>query len=291
MAVKRGLGRGLDTLFLENALPDAPLKNSLAVLRTSMLDPRPNQPRKHFDLEALQQLADSIALHGVLQPLLVREAADGRYQIIAGERRWRAGKLAGLAELPCVVVDPDELRAAQISLVENLQREDLNPLEEALAYRSLADMHQMTQDDIAAQVGKSRSAVANAVRLLELPEAVLQLVASGEISAGHARTLLGVRDREQQLLLARRLVEEGLSVRELEAQVKRLNRPRKEAPAPDFRVDYVAELETRMMQNLGRKVKIVASGAKKSVTLYYQDNHDLEDLLKQLCGKDFIEDA
>ena len=205
MAKKGGLGRGLDSLFLDNSF-DEVNKNAIEEIKISLIDPKSNQPRKYFDNEALAQLADSIAAHGVLQPIIVREITAGRYQIIAGERRWRASKLAGKTEIPCIIVDKDDLKAAQIALVENIQRENLNPLEEALAYRALAKEYEMTQEELSAQVGKSRSAIANSLRLLDLPEEVLPFVASGELSAGHARTLLGLKDRAMIEALAKKIV-------------------------------------------------------------------------------------
>ena len=286
---KSGLGRGLDSLFLDT-FEDEVKKGGVQEIKISLIDPKGGQPRKVFDSEALAQLADSIAVHGVLQPILLREIGGDRYQIIAGERRWRASKLAGLTEIPAIVLDKDELAAAQIALVENVQRENLNPVEEAMAFRSLANEYGMTQEDLSRQVGKSRSAIANALRLLDLPDEVLKLVSEGDLSAGHARTLLGLRDREQILPLAKRAIELGLSVRELEDAVKRSNRPIREKAEPEasFKVDYVAELEQKMMQGLGRKVKITSTGSKKLVSLYFEDNEDLESLLRSIMGDDFI---
>ncbi|MBO7150695.1 MAG: ParB/RepB/Spo0J family partition protein [Clostridia bacterium] len=291
MAKKGGLGRGLDSLFLDNSF-DEVNKNAIEEIKLSLIDPKSNQPRKYFDNEALSQLADSIAAHGVLQPIIVREIASGRYQIIAGERRWRASKLAGKTDIPCIIVDKDDLKAAQIALVENIQRENLNPLEEALAYRALAKEYEMTQEELSAQVGKSRSAIANSLRLLDLPEEVLPLIAEGDLSAGHARTLLGLKDRALIASLAKKIVELGLSVREVEAEVKRLNKPPKqeEENEPKEIVNYAQELEEKIFRTLGRKAKIVTTGKKKSITLYYDDNMDLEVLLQLLCGKQFTDE-
>ena len=291
MAKKGGLGRGLDSLFLDNSF-DEVNKNAIEEIKISLIDPKSNQPRKYFDNEALAQLADSIAAHGVLQPIIVREITAGRYQIIAGERRWRASKLAGKTEIPCIIVDKDDLKAAQIALVENIQRENLNPLEEALAYRALAKEYEMTQEELSAQVGKSRSAIANSLRLLDLPEEVLPFVASGELSAGHARTLLGLKDRALIEVLAKKIVELGLSVREVEAEVKRLNKPPKQEDEnePKEIVNYAEELEEKIFRTLGRKAKIVTTGRKKSITLYYDDNMDLEVLLQTLLGKQFADE-
>lgn len=292
MAKKSGLGRGLDILFLDNAVADR--TNTVEFVKISQIDPKSNQPRKHFDNDALAQLADSISTHGVLQPIILRLRESGRYEIVAGERRWRASKLAGLSEIPAVIVDHDELKTAQIAIVENIQRENLNPLEEAMAYRSLAEDHGMTQEEIATQVGKSRSAIANFVRLLDLPEQILPLVAEGKLSAGHARALLSLKNPENAVILAQKIVDLGLSVRDVENEVKKLNKPAKEEeeiPETFGEKDYVADLERRLMRSLGRKAKIKHKGAQKSITLYYEDNMDLEVLLAQLCGADFNEEV
>lgn len=292
MAKKSGLGRGLDILFLDNAVADR--TNTVEFVKISQIDPKSNQPRKTFDNDALAQLADSISTHGVLQPIIVRLRESGRYEIVAGERRWRASKLAGLSEIPAVIVDHDELKTAQIAIVENIQRENLNPLEEAMAYRALAEDHGMTQEEIAAQVGKSRSAIANFVRLLDLPEEILPLLAEGKLSAGHARALLSLKNPENAVVLAQKIVENGLSVREVENEVKKLNKPQKEeeeTPESFGEKDYVADLERRLMRSLGRKAKIKHKGAQKSITLFYEDNMDLEVLLAQLCGSDFNQEV
>ena len=292
MAKKSGLGRGLDILFLDNAVADR--TNTVEFVKISQIDPKSNQPRKTFDNDALAQLADSISTHGVLQPIIVRLRESGRYEIVAGERRWRASKLAGLSEIPAVIVDHDELKTAQIAIVENIQRENLNPLEEAMAYRALAEEHGMTQEEIATQVGKSRSAIANFVRLLDLPEDVLPLLAEGKLSAGHARALLSLKNPENAVILAHKIVEFGLSVRETENEVKKCNKPPKEEPETDQSFgekDYVADLERRLMRSLGRKAKIKYKGEQKSITLYYEDNMDLEVLLAQICGSDFNQEV
>ena len=293
MPVKKnsGLGRGLDAIFLENTLEkEAENKeNQISHLRISLVDPKSDQPRKHFDKASLEELADSIAENGLLQPILVREYGDGRYQIIAGERRFRASKIAGLNEIPAIILDKDDRRAAEIALIENIQREDLNPVEEAMAYKALSEEYQLTQEELSMKVGKSRSAIANSTRLLDLPEEVLTLVASGELSAGHGRTLLGLKSRSDMLPLAERVIVEDLSVRSLEEEVKRLNRPKKEEkeePLP--LVDYFREMELRLQSHLGRKVKIEGKGRKKTLTLYYEDNEDLDELLATICGKDFL---
>ncbi len=286
-----GLGRGLDAIFLDNALEKQSGENEITLLKLSSIDPKADQPRKYFDREALEELATSIKENGLLQPILVREYDDsGRYQIIAGERRFRASRLAELDVIPAIVLDRDDRKTAEISLIENIQREDLNPIEEAMAYKALLDDYSLTQEELAERVGKSRSAVANAMRLLDLPEDVLEMVAIGDISAGHARTLLGVKRRENMRLLANKVVENDLSVRQLEEEVKRINREPKDAEDEESTplVDYYREMELRMQSHLGRVVKIKGSGKKKSVTLFYEDNEDLDVLLKSICGDNFL---
>lgn len=293
MAKKSGLGRGIDSIFLDNDFT-AEEKTGTSTLRISQIDPTPGQPRKEFDGEALAQLADSIGAHGVLQPILVREVAPDRYRIVAGERRWRASKMAGLSEIPAIIVDISDREAAEIALIENIQREDLNPIEEALGYETLKKEYSLTQEEISAKVGKSRSAIANAMRLLDLPEAVRALVVAGTLSAGHARTLLGLKSADAMLPLAEKVIAFDFSVRELEAEVRRLNRLSTKADAEEedeeeVRVDYVKELERRMTSHLGRRVKLSTKGAKKSLTLYFEDNDDLDELLTLICGKDFVD--
>lgn len=287
-----GLGRGLDAIFLENTLEkeNENLENQISHLRISLVDPKSDQPRKNFDKEALEELADSILQNGLLQPILVREYGEGRYQIIAGERRFRASKIAGLTEIPAIILDKDDRKAAEIALIENIQREDLNPIEEAMAFKALAEEYDLTQEELSLKVGKSRSAIANATRLLDLPDEVLGLVASGELSAGHGRTLLGLRSHENMVILAKKVIELDLSVRQLEDEVKRANRPKRtdpiEEPLPF--VDYFRDMEIRIQSHLGRKVKIEGKGKKKTLTLFYEDNEDLDEILELLCGKDFL---
>ena len=289
-----GLGRGLDAIFLDNTIVEntTDKEKSITTLKISLVDPKSDQPRKYFDKEALEELAASILENGLLQPILVREYNEGRYQIIAGERRFRASKLAGLTEIPAIVLDRDNKAAAQIALIENIQREDLNPLEEAMAYKSLKEEYDMTQEELSERIGKSRSAIANSLRLLDLPEAILTMVATKELSAGHARTLLGVKDTEDMILLAQFALEQDLSVRQLEEQVKKINKKKKtteeevEETVPF--VDYFREMELKIQRQLGRKVKIEDKGKKKTLTLYYEDNEDLDELLKAICGNDFL---
>ncbi len=287
-----GLGRGLDAIFLDNShTDDAPTGEGMVIgLKLSLIDPRADQPRKNFDEEALQGLADSILKNGVFQPILVREYGEGRYQIIAGERRFRASKMAGLSEIPAIILDKDNQKTAQIALIENIQREDLNPIEEAMAYRSLADEYNMTQEELSSEVGKSRSAIANALRLLDLPDEVLALVAGGALSAGHARTLLGVKDPANLIALANACIEKSWSVRVLEEEVKRINRPIRTAPVAEEKeaplVDYRRELELNLQRRFGRQVRIKDGGKKKCLCFFYEDNVDLTELLDALCGED-----
>ena len=291
-----GLGRGLDAIFLDNSLEDNTSngENSITKIKLSMIDPKSDQPRKYFDKEALEELAASIKENGLLQPILVREYGEGRYQIIAGERRFRASKLAELDEIPAIILDRDDRKVAEISLIENIQREDLNPIEEAMAFKALSEEYGLTQEELAERVGKSRSAIANSTRLLDLPSDVLEMVANGDISAGHGRTLLGVKMRENMLLLANKVVEYDLSVRQLEEEVKRINKIKPEIESEEEEelpvVDYFREMELRIQSHLGRVVKIKGSGKKKCVTLFYEDNEDLDELLKTICGKDFLDE-
>lgn len=291
-----GLGRGLDAIFLDNTITEntADKENTITTLKISLVDPKSDQPRKYFDKDALEELANSITENGLLQPILVREYGEGRYQIIAGERRFRASKLAGLTEIPAIILDRDNKSVAQIALIENIQREDLNPLEEAMAFKSLKEEYDMTQEELSERLGKSRSAIANSIRLLDLPEAILSMVASKELSAGHARTLLGVKDPEDTILLAQFVVEQDLSVRQLEEQVKKINKKKKavkeEEETEEPFVDYFREMELKIQRQLGRKVKIEDKGKKKTLTLYYEDNEDLDELLKTICGNDFLEE-
>lgn len=290
-----GQWRGLDTLFLENSVEESESRKTS--LRIGLIEPKSSQPRKTFDAEPLEALAASIATHGVLQPILVRELPNGKYQIVAGERRWRASKLAGLVEVPVIVIEGDDKNAAEIALVENIQREDLNPVEEAMAYRALAEDYRMTQAEIAAKVGKSREAVANLERLLALPDEVLALLAARELSAGHARALLSLPSDEERIRLARAALAEGWSVRVTEEQVKRALRGAraKQRTAEDgedapFAVDYAEVLSRRLQRELGRRVQIAEGKRKKTITFYYEDNEDLDAFLRRLCGDTFMDE-
>lgn len=302
MAKKQsGLGRDFYSLFDDNMVGESK-KSAAELLRIADVEPRADQPRKVFEREALEQLADSIGTYGVLQPIIVRESAalSGTYEIIAGERRWRAAKMAGLSEIPAVILDGDELKAAQVALIENVQREDLNPMEEANGYRMLIERFGLKQEQVAQQVGKSRSAVANMLRLLDLPEQVCEMVRVGELTQGHARALLGLTRDEDILPLAERIVSREMSVRETEATVKKLNlqaeREEEESELPDLaekdainqRKIYMRELEHRVTANLGRRAKITATPRKKVIEIAYSDDDDLEALLKSICGADIF---
>ena len=286
-----GLGRGLDAIFLDNTLEETVVdkENVISHLSLSLVDPKSDQPRKNFDKAALEELAASIKENGLLQPILVREYTGGRYQIIAGERRFRASKIAGLSEIPAIILDKDDRKVAEIALIENIQREDLNPVEEAMAFKALATEYGLTQEELSEKVGKSRSAIANTLRLLDLPDEVLKMVADGTISAGHGRTLLGVKKKENMITLAKKTAELDLSVRQLEQEVKNINKPLKEKPEEELPfVDYFREMELRVQSHLGRRVEINGKGRKKSITLFYEDNEDLDELLVKICGKDFL---
>ena len=297
MAKSRGLGKSIFDTFDDNLIESK--KGAGEMLKISSIEPRRDQPRKTFERESLEALAESIQKHGVLQPIIVRpdQIIDDTYEIIAGERRWRAAKLAGLDEMPAVILDGDDLKIAQVSIIENIQREDLNAVEEALAYQGLMDRFGLTQDQVSKQVGKSRSAVANLLRLLDLPENVLEMLKNNEISAGHARALLGLNSEEDMISLAGKIVEKQLSVREVEAAVKKLNSvPDQEdiedADAVNATVMtriHLRELEKRSRETLGRKVKIVNTSKKKVVEIAYDSDEDLETLLSRVCGAEIFE--
>ena len=285
MAMERGLGRGLGALLGDAALQSQ--EGGSLSLPISQVEPGLKQPRKRFDEESLQDLADSIRIHGVIQPLTVRRLASGYYQIIAGERRWRAAKLAGLTEVPAVIIEADDRKVMELGLIENLQREDLNPIEEANGYKVLLDEYGLTQEEVAQRVGKSRPAVANALRLLALPDAVHLLLEEGRLSAGHARAILSAPDKELQKRLAQKVVQDGLSVRQTEALAKRLAKAQdlldeEPAPAvPDFSI-YLRAAEQDLSSRFGRKVHIINGKKKGKVELEYYNTDDLNALLELL---------
>ena len=290
MAKKQSLGKGLDLIFDDNTIDQT---GGVTFVETSQITPKPGQPRKYFDMEALSDLAASIAAHGILQPILVRDRGNGSYEIIAGERRWRASKLAGLSEVPVIIMDADEIAAAQIALIENVQREDLNPYEEAEAYRALSEDFGVSQEEISKMVGKSRPAIANSLRLLDLPKEVIELLTKKELSAGHCRTLLGLNDRSQIVPLAQKTVKKGMSVRELELTVKRINRKERvteDVARAEVSVDYRAELERRATSLSGRRIKISDAKGRKQITVEYTSDGDLEALLSAICGRNVVEE-
>ena len=283
MASKKpsGLGRGLGALLGDDVMKTES-SGSLS-LPISQVETCSSQPRKRFDDESLQELADSISQHGIIQPLTVRKLSSGYYQIIAGERRWRAARLAGLQEVPVIVIEADDRKAAELAMIENLQREDLNPMEEAAGFQSLIESYHMTQEEAAQRVGKSRSAVTNALRLLGLTPSVRKLVEEGKLSAGHARALVPLSPSLQEST-ANAIVSGGLSVRQTEALVKRLSAEKKEAQAKDpDEVDYLAEAQNALKARLCRGVKIVPGRKKGRIELEYYGVDDLNDLLDALA--------
>ena len=283
MASKKpsGLGRGLGALLGDDVMKTES-SGSLS-LPLSQVETCSSQPRKRFDDESLQELADSISQHGIIQPLTVRKLSSGYYQIIAGERRWRAARLAGLQEVPVIVIEADDRKAAELAMIENLQREDLNPMEEAAGFQSLIESYHMTQEEAAQRVGKSRSAVTNALRLLGLTPSVRKLVEEGKLSAGHARALVPLSPSLQESA-ANAIVSGGLSVRQTEALVKRLSAEKKEAQAKDpDEVDYLAEAQNELKARLCRGVKIVPGRKKGRIELEYYGVDDLNDLLDALA--------
>ena len=283
MASKKpsGLGRGLGALLGDDVMKTE-FSGSLS-LPISQVETCSSQPRKRFDDESLQELADSISQHGIIQPLTVRKLSSGYYQIIAGERRWRAARLAGLQEVPVIVIEADDRKAAELAMIENLQREDLNPMEEAAGFQSLIESYHMTQEEAAQRVGKSRSAVTNALRLLGLTPSVRKLVEEGKLSAGHARALVPLSPSLQESA-ANAIVSGGLSVRQTEALVKRLSAEKKETQAKDpDEVDYLAEAQNELKARLCRGVKIVPGRKKGRIELEYYGVDDLNDLLDALA--------
>lgn len=292
MAKKQGgLGRDFYSLLDDNMIESKP--EAVTSLRLQVIQPRKDQPRKDFDVSSLQILADSIREHGIIQPILVRERMEepGRYEIVAGERRYRAAEMAGLDEVPVVVMSGDDLEVAKVSLIENVQRKDLNPVEEALAYQALIDRFGLTQEQVATQAGKNRSTITNMLRLLELPEEVLALLKDGKLSMGHARALLGLEDAGEMVRLAEKAVEKEYSVREVERLVRLANQRKEEpeeAPEPDQKTVYMKDLETRLMQQMGRRVRIHQTARKKTVELTYEDEDDLEELLRRIGGDDLF---
>ena len=287
MAKERGLGKGLGALLGEDAVRQEQREGQgSSSLPISQVQPGLNQPRKRFDDEALSDLTESVRTHGIIQPLTVRRLSSGYYQIIAGERRWRAAKAAGLKEVPAVIIEADDRKVMELGLIENLQRQDLNPIEEANGYKVLMEDYGLTQEEVSLRVGKSRPAVTNALRLLALPDPVLQLLEEGRLSAGHARALLGSSNKSDQRALAQRIIDEGLSVRQTEALVKKLAQAKKE-PAPtspdtDPYKIYRDAAAKDLSDRFGRKVSIVPGANQGKIELEYYDDNDLNALLELL---------
>lgn len=285
MAIKKGLGKGLEALFIDNSTS---VSNSLAeIIKINDVEPNRNQPRKQFDDEAMQQLADSIREHGIIQPIIVRPVSTGGYQIIAGERRWRAARMAGLTEIPVIIRDYDDNKTMEIALIENLQRENLNPIEEALGYRELIETYNMTQAEVSSSVGKSRSAVTNFLRLLNLPDEVLLLVQEGKLSSGHARALLSFEDEEQMKLIAEKCVQTGMTVREVEklSKIKPVETEEKEiTPKIVKRDSYFDEIEIALNEELHRKVKVLGKQEKGTIEIAFYSKEDLSEIANRLAG-------
>ena len=275
-----GLGKGLDALLGDTGLHSQ--EGGSVTLPISQVEPGLNQPRKQFDEAALEELAESIRQHGIIQPLTVRRLASGYYQIIAGERRWRAARLAGLSEVPALILEADDRKVMELGLIENLQREDLNPMEEAAGFRTLIQDYGLTQEEAAQRVSKSRPAVANALRLLSLPQEVQWLIEQGKLSAGHGRTLLGLSDSQQQIALAKEVLEKGLSVRATEDRVRRLQQPPQEEAEEAPLALYYRIAERQLSDRMGRRVTIAQGRKKGRLTLEYYDQEDLEALMEAL---------
>ena len=282
LASQKGLGKGLGAIFegFDDVSPSA--SSPYQMLPLHKVEPNPDQPRQDFDEEELTALADSIAVHGVIQPLTVRQLPSGYYQIIAGERRWRASRMAGLYEIPAVVIEADDKKATELALIENLQRSDLNPVEEALGYQTLMHDYGMTQEETAKSVGKSRPAVANALRLLTLCPEVLEMLRSGKLTAGHARAVLTLNTAKKQISAAQKIAALGLSVRQAELLCKNMTKEPVEEPVAPLQVDYVAECEKQLSKHLGRGVKIVNGKRKGRFELEFYGQDDLQILLDAL---------
>ncbi len=287
---KGGLGRGIDTIFSDNEKKNEETTGTTMV-RIALVEPKVGQPRKYFDPEELQNLALSIAQYGVIQPITVRRTGD-MYRIIAGERRWRAARMAGLSEIPVVIMDADEQKSAEMALVENIQRENLNPIEEAEAIEALMDDFGLTQDEASKRIGRSRSTVANLLRLLDLPDSVREFIISGALSAGHAKAILSLNDRNRAEEAAKAVIAAEMSVRDTEKLIKKMNAEAKDIDAPikeKPEINYTRELERKIEKALGRRVKIKENGNLSSISIGYTDHEDLEKVLTALCGKDFVD--
>ena len=282
MASNKGLGKGLGAL-LGDFTEEPQEKSAYQLLPIYKIEPNPDQPRQDFDEEELQALADSISVHGIIQPLTVRETSSGYYQIIAGERRWRSARIAGLSDVPVVVIEADDKKAMELALIENLQRQDLNPVEEALGYQSLMEEYGLTQEEAAGRVGKSRPAVANSLRLLNLCPEALEHLRKGDFSSGHARAILTLKTEKQQMEAVRKIMALSLSVRQAETLCKNMAKGPEPKPEPEtLKVDYVAECEKTLSKHLGRGVKIVNGKRKGRFELEFYGQEDLQALLDAL---------
>ena len=291
MQKKKALGRGLDAILVDAYIPETSENNQgVTMVRISEVEPNAAQPRKAFDPAELETLAESLNQYGMIQPITVR-MVDGMYQIITGERRWRAARMAGLSEVPVIIITADDKKAAELALVENIQRSDLNPIEEAMGFAALIEEYGLTQEEAAKRIGKSRSAVTNSLRLLNLPESVRKMIENGDISTGHAKVLLGMPNAEMIERAALQITTRDLSVRETEKLVQMMidaeNRKNEEKVVRD--VDHTRSLELLVQKKLGRTIKISEKGKKSTITIGYSDNEDLEKLLVMLCGESFLE--
>ena len=284
-----GRGRGIDMIFSDNEKKNEEATGATTV-RIALVEPKVGQPRKNFDAEELQNLALSIAQYGIIQPITVRKVGD-MYRIIAGERRWRAARMAGLSEIPVVIMDADEQKSAEMALVENIQRENLNPIEEAEAIESLMDEFGLTQDEASKRIGRSRSSVANLLRLLDLPDSVREYVSSGALSAGHAKAILALENKDRSEEAAKTVIAAEMSVRDTEKLIRKMNAEKLnvDKPAPAEGINYTRELERKVEKALGRRVKIKENGKLSSISIGYTDYEDLEKVLLALCGKDFVD--
>ena len=271
---KRGLGTGLDILFGTADFDED--EGELQTLPIMKIEPRKDQPREVFDEQALRELAESIGRYGLIQPIVVRKLTSGYYQIIAGERRWRASRMAGLVEVPVRVIEADDRRTAELALVENLQRENLNPIEEAKGYKTLMDEYDLTQDETAKRVGKSRPVIANAIRLLSLPQEIVKMLESGELTAGAARAILSIDDKDAQIAAAKNIVEKGMSVRQAETLAK--SDSTKKSKTKNKKDMYIRKVERDLESHLGRKVSISGDGKKGKIEIEYYDADDFEKL-------------
>lgn len=281
---KRGLGKGLSALISEEVFTeDKSINESVVNIDINLIIPNENQPRQDFDKEALDDLANSIKIYGVIQPITVRKFND-KYELIAGERRWRASKIAGLREIPCLIKDVTEEASTQIALIENIQREDLNPIEEAIAYKNLGENYNLTQEEIAKQVGKSRSYVANTMRLLNLHKEIINYISKGELTSGHGKVLLGIKDKSQQLMAAEKIIKNNLNVRETEDLSNNKKASAKKTINKKSKAPYIQDIEEDLMRILGTKVNLVMGNNKGKIEIEYYGEEDLERIIEVLTS-------